>query len=72
MPESHRDATRRRWLATLEHYHRYADTAGSDAYWAPILDTASRDELMAIQNARLAALVPFLYENSSFYRRTRR
>jgi phenylacetate-CoA ligase len=33
------------------------------------MDTASRDEIVAIQNDKLAALPPFLYENSAFYRR---
>jgi phenylacetate-CoA ligase len=42
---------------------------GSEAYWSPALDTASRDELRYIQNEKLAALAPFLYENSAFYRR---
>ncbi|HUN46006.1 MAG TPA: AMP-binding protein, partial [Stellaceae bacterium] len=40
-----------------------------EAMWSPRLDGASRDELTAIQNAKLAALTPFLYENSDFYRR---
>ena len=37
--------------------------------WSPRLDTASRDELISIQNEKLRAAVPFLYENSPFYRR---
>jgi phenylacetate-CoA ligase len=69
MRASHKDATRQRWLETLERYKRYPYTPGSDAYWAPSLDTASGDELIAIQNAKLAALLPFLYANSPFYRR---
>ncbi len=69
MTDDRKDATRRTWLATLEEYKRDADAPGSEAYWSPSLDTASRDELTAIQNAKLAAAVPFLYENSDFYRR---
>jgi phenylacetate-CoA ligase len=61
--------TRARWLATLAQYKRDPDAAASAAYWSPTLDCASRDELVAIQNAKLAAAVPFLYENSAFYRR---
>ena len=47
---------------------RDPDAPGSRDYWSPSLDCASRDELVAIQNAKLAALAPFLYENSAFYR----
>jgi phenylacetate-CoA ligase len=36
--------------------------------WSPRLDAASRDELIAIQNEKLRAAIPFLYENSPFYR----
>jgi phenylacetate-CoA ligase len=45
------------------------DRAGSEHYWSPRLDTAPRGELRRIQNTKLAAAVPFLYENSPFYRR---
>jgi len=62
-------ATRRAWLETIERYRFDPDAPGSEAYWSPRLDTASRDEIRAIQEAKLAALLPFLYENSLFYRR---
>src|ERR1700688_3476517 len=45
------------------------DRPGSADYWSPRLDTASRDELRAIQDDKIAAVSPFLYENSDFYRR---
>ncbi len=61
--------TRTAWLAVLDRYKRDADAPGSERYWSPSLDCASREELVAIQNAKLAALTPFLYENSGFYRR---
>ena len=61
--------TRGHWLETLARYKRDADAPGSADYWSPSLDCASRDELATIQNAKLAALTPFLYENSAFYRR---
>ena len=61
--------TRRHWLDVLARYRRDADRPGSRDHWSPTLDCASRDELTAIQNAKLAASVPFLYENSAFYRR---
>ena len=62
-------ATRTKWLEALAAHKRDADAPGSGDYWSPSLDCASRDELIAIQNAKLAALTPFLYENSAFYRR---
>lgn len=61
--------TRAGWLETLARYRRDPDGPGSADYWSPSLDCASRDELTAIQNAKLASLTPFLYENSAFYRR---
>lgn len=61
--------TRAKWLETIARYRRNPDAPGSSDYWSPSLDCASRDELTAIQNAKLAALTPFLYENSGFYRR---
>jgi phenylacetate-CoA ligase len=69
MSEDRAERTRAAWLATLERYKRDPDGPASADYWSPSLDCASRDELVAIQNAKLAALTPFLYENSAFYRR---
>jgi phenylacetate-CoA ligase len=64
-----RAATRQRWLAVLEKHRSDWERPGSERYWSPKLETASRDALRAIQNEKLAALAPFLYENSPFYRR---
>ncbi|MDA0262022.1 MAG: AMP-binding protein [Proteobacteria bacterium] len=70
MPSPNRkEATRRRWLDTLDTYRRDFLAPGSAEYWSPTLDCASRDELRAIQDTKLEALSPFLYENSDFYRR---
>lgn len=69
MKDDRAERTRTRWLETLARYERDPDVPGSVDYWSPSLDCASRDELTAIQNAKLAALTPFLYENSAFYRR---
>lgn len=66
---SRADETRATWLAVLDRYCENRERAGSDKYWSPRLDTASRDEIRAVQDAKLAACVPFLYENSAFYRR---
>jgi phenylacetate-CoA ligase len=63
------ESTREQWLATLDKFRYDANRAGSSDMWSPRLDAASRDELVAIQNAKLCAAVPFLYENSAFYRR---
>lgn len=67
--ESRADATRAHWLAVIEQHCENRDAPGSARYWCPHLDRASRDEIRAIQDARLEAAVPFLYENSLFYRR---
>jgi phenylacetate-CoA ligase len=69
MSDDRAATTRARWLETLATYRRDPDRPGSADYWSPSLDCASRDELRAIQDAKLAALTPFLYENSAFYRR---
>ena len=60
--------TRAAWLAVLEKHRHDFDAPAGDEYWSPRLDAASRDELIAIQNDKLAAVTPFLYENSAFYR----
>jgi len=61
--------TRNMWLSTLEKF-KFDDNGPADSkMWSPDLDGASRDQLTAIQNAKLAAVTPFLYENSIFYRR---
>jgi phenylacetate-CoA ligase len=67
--ETRQNDTRARWLATLAIYRKDFDTPVNGRCWSPALEMCSRDELTAIQNAKLAALTPFLYENSPFYRR---
>src|SRR5690242_16952216 len=69
MASSRAEQTRAAWLAVLDKYKLDADRPAAQAMWSPRLDGASRDEIAAIQNAKLAALTPFLYENSAFYRR---
>lgn len=69
MPADRRDKTRRAWMQTLAKHRRNFEAPDSDRYWSTALDTASRDEIAAIQNDKLAALTPFLYENSGFYHR---
>ena len=60
--------TRAAWLEALQRHAHDFDAPANDEYWSPKLDTASRDELTAIQNDKLKAVTPFLYENSPFYR----
>ncbi len=62
------EKTRQHWLATLTKYHSDPAKPSGGRIWSPRLDACSRDELIAIQNAKLAAVTPFLYENSVFYR----
>lgn len=63
------DKTRAAWLETLEKFRLDWERPDNAATWSPRLECASRDELSAIQNEKLRALLPFLYENSPFYRR---
>jgi len=67
--ETRQNDTRAHWLATLATYRKDFDAPSNPRCWSPALETCSRDELAAVQNAKLAALAPFLYENSPFYRR---
>jgi phenylacetate-CoA ligase len=69
MANNRAEQTRAAWLATLELYCRDRDAAASEKFWSPELDTASRERLREIQDAKIAAVTPFLYENSPFYRR---
>jgi len=69
MVHQRKNTTRRIWLETLEKHCKDLHDPVSDAHWSPSLDAAPRDALIAIQNDKLKALTPFLYENSDFYRR---
>lgn len=64
-----RDETRTKWLQTLEKFRHDWERPANASIWSPRLESASRDELAAIQNEKLRAVLPFLYENSPFYRR---
>src|SRR4051812_26265379 len=69
MADTRADSTREKWLGTLDKFRHDRDHPASADMWSPRLDAASRDELAAIQSEKLRAAVPFLYENSPFYRR---
>lgn len=64
-----KEQTRVRWLEVLARHRGSIETADSAAYWSQRYDLLSSDEITAIQNEKLAALTPFLYENSAFYQR---
>src|SRR5262245_47552148 len=61
---------RAEWLAVLER-HRGGTWARPDGhrYWSERLDTASRDELQAIQSEKLRVAVRYAYACIPFYRR---
>jgi phenylacetate-CoA ligase len=63
------EATRKEWLRVLLRHQLDRERPGSNKFWSPQLDAASRDELRHIQDEKVSALIPFLYENSGFYRR---
>ena len=69
MSNARADRTREQWLAMLAKHRYDPHRTATPEMWSPRLDAASRDELAAIQNEKLKAVAPFLYENSAFYRR---
>ncbi len=68
MASSRAEQTRINWLAMLKRFCQNRDAPGSEKFWSPELDTASPERLREIHDAKIAAVVPFLYENSPFYR----
>lgn len=62
------DATRAAWKSVLEKHHEDRGIAEGADHWSA-KDTWSRDQIRAVQNEKIAAVAPFLYENSDFYRR---
>ena len=69
MASARAEETRAAWLSVLLKFRYDPDRPASETFWSPRLDTASRDQLFDIQSEKLRAAVPFLYENSIFYRR---
>jgi phenylacetate-CoA ligase len=69
MPNSRAEETRATWLAIMERFRHDPDHAANSQLWSPHLDAAPRERLAEIQTEKLRAAVPFLYENSPFYRR---
>ena len=60
--------TRAAWQAVLDRYHEDRNAPVSADYWSD-KDTWSKDRIRAVQDEKIAAVAPFLYENSAFYRR---
>jgi phenylacetate-CoA ligase len=59
---------RQQWLEVVNKYKFHPDAPASEQYWAPELETCSRDRLKEIQSDKLVVAVRFLYEFSPFYR----
>lgn len=57
-----------RWTAVLRKFSRGLKQPKSKRYWAPEYETAARAKVRDIQEEKLAALLPYLYEHSPFYR----
>jgi len=67
-PSERAEATRNAWKAVLEKHHEDRETPVSERYWSE-KDTWSRERIREVQDEKIAAVAPFLYENSDFYRR---
>ncbi len=57
------------WLDTIKKYYLNPTAPGSDKYWSPGLDTASRARILEIQSEKLEVSVRFLYELSPFWKK---
>ena len=60
--------SRERWIAVLEKFARAMREPATKRHWAPQFECASRERIRDIQNEKLAAMIPYLYEHSAFYR----
>lgn len=69
MDSGRTDEARARWLKTVEQFRRAPSEPDDDRMWSRSLETASHDELRAIQDAKLRACVAYVYECIPFYRR---
>ncbi|HUY18024.1 MAG TPA: AMP-binding protein [Candidatus Binataceae bacterium] len=61
-------SARERWAAVLRKFMRGLQEPQSKRYWAPAFETAPRATLRAIQEEKLVAMIPYLYDQSPFYR----
>ncbi len=60
---------RQMWLDTIKKYYFNPTTPGSDQYWSPELDTASRSRILEIQSEKMEVGVRFLYKLSPFWKK---
>ena len=52
----------------LVEYMGGQDEPASKKYWAPQFECASRTRIREIQEEKLRAMLPYLYDHSAFYR----
>ncbi|GAA3755456.1 phenylacetate--CoA ligase [Microbacterium kribbense] len=64
---SRAEQTRTAWKDVLEKYHEDRDAPVHPDYWSD-KDLWPRDRIREVQDEKIAAVAPFLYENSAFYR----
>lgn len=60
---------RQLWLDTVLKFKPNPDKPGSELYWAPEIDAASRDKIKEIQSEKLQIAFRYLYECSPFYQK---
>ena len=60
--------SRERWIAVLEKFARAMREPATKRHWAPQFECASRERIREIQQEKLAAMIPYLYEHGRFYR----
>jgi len=59
--------TRDRWLEAIDRHRLHPRAPGDERYWAPELETASRDELRAVQSDKLPLAVAYMAEHAPMY-----
>ncbi|MGH9030993.1 MAG: phenylacetate--CoA ligase family protein [Acidimicrobiia bacterium] len=62
-------AIREEWLAAVTRHRHAPAQPDDDRYWSRRLETASRDELRAVQDDKLAIAVRYAHEHIPYYRR---
>lgn len=63
------EALRQKWLDLVTKWRLHPERAADDRYWAPELETCSRQRLRDIQNEKLEVLIPYMLAYSPFYRK---
>src|SRR5258708_5918222 len=60
--------SRERWIGVLEKFARTMREPATKRHWAPQFECATRGRIREVQEEKLAAMIPYLYEHSPFYR----